>query len=229
MIPLSSLSTLVQSCNPVFLKLGCALLAGLVLGLEREYNGHAAGLRTTLLVCLAPALAVLMCGAMTDSSAMGRVVQGLFAGVGFIGGGVILKHGETDTVRGVTTAAVLWMATTLGIVFGLGLYALGFAGLGAAVLIVYALAPVTRLFHTRHHATLTVTASSGAFTAQQGAELLTRLNLKAAIAAFDFNTGTGVNTYRFTLEYRRRDTQKLPALVRESLATLPGILQVHWN
>ena len=215
--------------NLILLKLGCAFLAGLALGLEREYNGHAAGLRTTLLVCLAPALAVLMTDAVADATARGRVIQGLFAGVGFIGGGVILKQGDTDTVRGVTTAAVLWMATTLGVVFGLGLFKLGFTGLGASMFIVYLLAFLTPLFHSRHHATLSVTADGGALTAAQGVLLLSGLHIQATVKSFDFNAASGSETLRFALKYRQRDTLEIPARVKGAFSTLPGVRQLHWN
>ena len=215
--------------DPIYLKLGCAVLAGAVLGLEREYNGHAAGLRTTILVCLVPAFAVLACGSLMESTALARITQGVFAGVGFIGGGVILKQDKTDTVRGVTTAAVLWMATTLGFVFGLGLFKLGFTGLGVGVFVVYVLAPVAHLFHTRHRATLTVTASDGALTAKQGAELLAKIGLKVVISSFDFNTATGVHVFRFAITYRHRDTPELPAMVRGAFGSLPGILHINWS
>jgi len=219
----------ITSLDPVFLKLGCALLAGLALGLEREYNGHAAGLRTTLLVCLAPALAVLMTDAIADETARGRVMQGLFAGVGFIGGGVILKQGDTDTVRGVTTAAVLWMATTLGVVFGLGLFELGFTGLGASMFIVYLLAFLTPRFHTRHHATLAITADGGALTADFGVHLLARLHIQATVKSFDFNNVSGNETFRFALKYRHRDTLEIPARVKGTFSTIPGVRQIHWS
>jgi len=224
--------------GPVLLKLGCAALAGLILGLEREYNGHVAGLRTTLLVCLAPALAVIMTdhlwvsmrySELADDSARGRIIQGLFAGVGFIGGGVILKQGDTDTVRGVTTAAVLWIATTLGVVFGLGLYGLGFIGLGITIVIVYLLTFVTPSFHTRHHATLSITADSGALTAATGVHLLSCLHIQATVKSFDFNNTSGSDTFRFTLKYRHRETLEIPARVKGKFSTIPGVRQIHWN
>jgi len=213
----------------IFMRLGCALLAGLALGLEREYNGHAAGLRTTLLVCLAPALAAVMMS-KADVNAQARVIQGLLAGVGFIGGGVILKQGDTDTVRGVTTAAVLWMATVLGVLFGFGLFTLGFIGLGASMFIVYLLSYVTPRFQNmRHHATLSITVESGTLTARKAVEILSWLNIQATVKSFDFNLSSGNDTLRFFLKYRHGDTLKIPALVREEFSTRPGVRQIHWN
>ena len=218
-----------STLDPLYLKLGCAVFASAVLGLEREYNGHAAGLRTTILVCLVPAFAVIACNTLTEPTALGRVIQGVFAGVGFIGGGVILKQDKTDTVRGVTTAAVLWMATVLGFVFGLGLFKLGFTALVVAVFVVYMLAPVAHLFHTRHRATLTVTASDGALTAKQGAEILAKIGLRVVINSFDFNIAGGVHVFRFSITYRHRDTPELPNMVRDAFAPLPGVRHINWS
>ncbi len=217
-----------KDIETILLRIGCAFAAGIILGLERERNGHAAGLRTTILVCLAPTLAVLACGAMTEPTTLGRVTQGLFAGVGFIGGGVILKHDETGTIRGVTTAAVLWMATTLGFAFGLGYYLLGFLGLAVSVIIVYVLHPVSRRLHTRRFATLCITTAKGAITAKQGAELLDKLGLHVYATAFDFNSESNVYTIRLSLTYSCRDALDLPALVHATFTPIPGVTQIRW-
>lgn len=98
-----------------------ALLGGL-LGYEREHHGKAAGLRTHMLVSMGAALFVLaplLDGAEHD--AMSRIIQGIVAGVGFLGAGTILKgHGEEDQVRGLTTAAGLWLTAAIGVAVGLG-------------------------------------------------------------------------------------------------------------
>ena len=220
-----------QSLDSIYIKLACAVLAGTVLGLEREYSGHAAGLRTIILVCLMPTLALLACEIVFahDHEALSRIMQGLFAGVGFIGGGVILKHDKTDTVRGVTTAAVLWMATTLGLIFGFGLYQIGFIGLGLSFFVVYVLSPVARLFHTRRHAVLTITTTPGALTAQMGVEILSKLHLKATIVAFDYNAEASLHTLSFAISYRTRDIIDLPAWVRDAFTPIPGIRQLYWS
>ena len=220
----------ILSCNPLFLKLGCAALAGAVLGFEREYHGHAAGLRTIMLVCVAPALMVLVCDEFfEDRDSLSRIAQGLFAGVGFIGGGVILKHNSSDNVRGVTTAAVLWTATMIGFTFGLGNFLIGFLGLGIAFFIVYVLTPVTSLFHTRRRATITVIAATGAFTAKQGLEILRRLGFVPTVATFDFNNSAGAQTFAFSISYRASELAEIPARVQDAIAPLPGVTQVRWN
>lgn len=109
------------------LRLGAATLAGAALGLNREIRGKSAGLRTHALVALGTALMTLVgvatasgAGGAYDPSSLARVVQGIAAGIGFLGGGAILKGG--DHVRGLTTAATLWVAAGVGIACAAGLW-----------------------------------------------------------------------------------------------------------
>jgi putative Mg2+ transporter-C (MgtC) family protein len=100
-----------------------AAVLGGILGFEREHKGKAAGVRTHMLVALGAALFVLvpqMSGSQAD--AMSRVVQGVIAGIGFLGAGTILKNQEGDEghVKGLTTAAGLWMTAAIGVSAGLG-------------------------------------------------------------------------------------------------------------
>jgi putative Mg2+ transporter-C (MgtC) family protein len=118
----------------IVLRLGAALLLGSILGLNREWHGKAAGLRTHALVCLGAAVATLLAlGPLNhpaDPNAVSRVVQGLLTGVGFLGAGVILRD-PMGHVTGLTTAATIWICAVLGIVCGLGYWTL----LGTAVVI----------------------------------------------------------------------------------------------
>ena len=107
------------------LRLGAALLVGAIIGLNRELHGKPAGLRTHALVCLGAAVATIIVlksptGTLgADQNAIGRVVQGILTGVGFLGAGVILRD-PAGHVTGLTTAATVWMCAVLGIVCGLG-------------------------------------------------------------------------------------------------------------
>lgn len=107
----------------VTVRLVIAAVLGGILGFEREYKGKAAGVRTHMLVCMGAALFVLvprLAGA--DDAALSRVVQGIVAGIGFLGAGTILKGDKLDTrhVKGLTTAAGLWMTAAIGIAAGMG-------------------------------------------------------------------------------------------------------------
>lgn len=96
-----------------------ATLAG-ILGMERESQGKAAGLRTHMLVALGAALFVLVVTPLGAAGDVSRVIQGIAAGIGFIGAGSILKHVERDRVTGLTTAASIWMTAAIGVTAGIG-------------------------------------------------------------------------------------------------------------
>ena len=107
-----------------------AVLAGGLIGLERSFRGRPAGFRTHTLVCMASTLLMLITvyewqwiqSHTPDSIRMDptRMAQGIMTGIGFLGAGVIFKEGIT--VRGLTTAASIWITAALGILIGIGFY-----------------------------------------------------------------------------------------------------------
>jgi putative Mg2+ transporter-C (MgtC) family protein len=113
-----------KQVTQITVRLLIAALLGGILGVEREHKGKAAGVRTHMLVAMGAALFVLvpqMSGAQAD--AMSRVLQGVIAGIGFLGAGTILKGREDEAgqhVKGLTTAAGLWMTAAIGVAAGLG-------------------------------------------------------------------------------------------------------------
>jgi putative Mg2+ transporter-C (MgtC) family protein len=126
-----------------------AMLGGL-LGVQRQQEGKSAGLRTFMLVSASAALFTLA-PVLEDLPDLGRVLQGIIAGIGFIGGGTILKLSEEQRVRGLTTAAGIGMAAAIGIAVALG--SLGAAVLGT-ILSLVVLAVLHRLegvFGKRHN------------------------------------------------------------------------------
>lgn len=135
-----------------------AVLAGGVIGLEREWRGRAAGLRTHILVCLASSL--LMQAAMTQGrwaflalpnenivTDPTRMAHGVLTGIGFLCAGVIFRTGFS--IHGLTTAASLWITSAIGILFGVGLYGLGIAGTVVTALILIALRLISLRLPTR--------------------------------------------------------------------------------
>jgi putative Mg2+ transporter-C (MgtC) family protein len=116
----------------VVIRLIAAALLGAAVGWERKSMGKSAGLRTHMLVCLGTALFVVACqGSGMSSDGISRVVQGLTTGIGFIGGGAILKLAAEREIHGLTTAAGIWMTAAIGVTVGLG--ALGLALLATAI------------------------------------------------------------------------------------------------
>jgi putative Mg2+ transporter-C (MgtC) family protein len=124
-------------------RLGLAALLGAVIGFQRERVHSAAGLRTHMLVSVGAAFFVLATIQAGSSSAdISRVIQGLTAGVGFLGAGAILKMGEKGQVHGLTTAASIWLIAAIGTGAGLGHLWLPLLGAAFGWLI---LGPVGRL------------------------------------------------------------------------------------
>ncbi|GIZ54111.1 MgtC/SapB family protein [Noviherbaspirillum aridicola] len=119
------------------LRLIMAVLLGAVIGLEREKRGTAAGFRTHMLVALGAALFVVVPAQMgMESDELSRVLQGLISGIGFLGAGAIIKLSEGREVRGLTTAASVWLSASIGVATGLGqhLIAIFATVLGVAIL-----------------------------------------------------------------------------------------------
>jgi len=105
----------------IVVRLVLAALLGGLLGYERERHGKAAGVRTHMLVSLGAALFVLVPEqAGANSSDVARVIQGLVAGIGFLGAGSILKNPDDGNVSGLTTAAGIWLTAAVGVACGLG-------------------------------------------------------------------------------------------------------------
>jgi putative Mg2+ transporter-C (MgtC) family protein len=105
----------------IVLRLVLAALLGGLLGYERERHGKAAGVRTHMLVALGAALFVLVPKEAGVSNAdLTRVIQGIVAGIGFLGAGAIIKGSAEESVKGLTTAAGIWLTAAIGIACGLG-------------------------------------------------------------------------------------------------------------
>jgi putative Mg2+ transporter-C (MgtC) family protein len=120
----------------VLIRVIVATLLGAIVGLQREKAGKPAGLRTHMLVSLGTTVVVLACAAGTMSmDGLSRVVQGIVTGIGFIGAGSILKLSEQAEIRGLTTAAGLWMTAAIGIAVGLGVLGVALVGTFLTVIV----------------------------------------------------------------------------------------------
>ncbi|MBC7711143.1 MAG: MgtC/SapB family protein [Rhizobacter sp.] len=126
----------------ITVRLSLAAIFGALLGIERETKGKAAGVRTHMLVAVSCALFVLipqMSG--TTNADITRVIQGVIAGVGFLGAGAIIKGRDDESVRGLTTAAGIFMTAGIGIAAGLGREATALLSTLLALLI-FSIAPI---------------------------------------------------------------------------------------
>ena len=124
--------------STIALRLSLALALGAVLGLNRWLHHKAAGIRTHSLVAIGSCVAMLLFEgnhAVEDLQARSRVLQGLVAGIGFLGAGVILHDRSSQKVHGLTTAASVWACALLGAAFGTGQYLVGGLALVAILLV----------------------------------------------------------------------------------------------
>lgn len=143
------------------LRLGVASLFGAVIGFEREVDGHDAGMRTHMLLALGAAVfGTLSVGALdsflgprsgTDVSFdPSRIASYVAAGIGFLGGGAIIKRDQG--VKGLTTAASLWVVAAVGLAAGLGFWPAATIGSGIALAVLVAERPLRGLLSRRQQA-----------------------------------------------------------------------------
>ena len=135
----------------VTMRLVAAVLAGAVLGINRDLRHKPAGLRTHALVSLGSATAcvVSLSAVGADANALSRVIQGLVTGVGFIGAGVILHQDREHRVHGLTTAASIWIAAALGAACGSGTWVVVLLALGLTIAVLALGGPIEKAFERK--------------------------------------------------------------------------------
>src|SRR5437899_13040955 len=155
---------LFPSWGEICVRLALTMLAGAIIGFNRGARGHAAGFRTTILVCLAASVAMIQTNLLLPLSGktpesfvvmdLMRLPLGILTGVGFIGGGAILKKG--DLVTGVTTAATLWLVTVIGLCLGGGQLVLGSIATALGVVTLWFLTCVDVFIPLEHLASIVI-------------------------------------------------------------------------
>lgn len=129
----------------VVIRLMMAVILGGLIGWNRERHGTAAGLRTHMMVALGAALFVLVpqqAGMVVAD--MSRVLQGVIAGIGFLGAGAIIKLGEKEQIKGLTTAAGIWATAAIGLAAGMGREGLALIATALALVILGVLPKLER-------------------------------------------------------------------------------------
>ncbi|HVX60997.1 MAG TPA: MgtC/SapB family protein [Pirellulales bacterium] len=212
------------------------VLAGGMIGFNREERGHAAGLRTAILVSLAASIAMIQANLLLDARGKApesfasmdvlRLPLGILSGMGFIGGGAILRHGKR--VTGITTAATLWFLTIMGLCFGGGQIVLGLAALGLAMFVLCALKWIDRVMVAERRSRLSLVVAADGPTQEELRERLTAAGFAIAScrAAYLENQ---TRRLRFAIRWRAKASDTgVPPVVSE-LAHRPGMLQVWWH
>lgn len=221
----------------IAVRLISAFVASALIGLNRSERGHAAGLRTSVLVCLAACIAMIqvnlllpLAGRSPNSFVMNdlmRLPLGILSGMGFIGAGAIVRR---DTlVAGVTTAATLWFLTVIGLCFGGGQVTLGWVGAALAGIVLSGLKLFEeRMMQARQGTLLIVTGGSGPDDAEIRA-LLANDGFRIVSYGVATSEGAARNELKCELRWQSRisDT-KMPEAIR-SLQIRPGVLRLEWS
>ena len=211
-----------------------SLLAGLLLGLERERRGRAAGLRTTILVCMAATIAMILSDIyytnhVTDAGQgwrpdPGRLGAGILTGMGFLGAGVIIRQGPT--VQGVTTAALMWFSTVIGFCFGSGQMFLGMCSVLVATLALYGLPFLGARIPIEQNFVLTVVSRRGAAIHQDLLDKLRVLKLRPLLTETSHDNRNETQTSVVNLRFRERN-HPTPQEIAASLAAEPDVVTVQ--
>ena len=141
--------------SEIIFRLCSAVVVGCVIGLDRNLHGKPTGIKTLGLVALGASLTTMASTDFSfaqntiDTSAVSRAIQGVITGVGFLGAGVIIHDRNTDRVRGLTTAASIWVTAAMGIVCGLGLWQIASVALVIVLLLFFIGRPLEKAIHKR--------------------------------------------------------------------------------
>jgi putative Mg2+ transporter-C (MgtC) family protein len=187
------------------------MLAGAIVGFDRGARGHAAGLRTTMLVGLAASLAMILANVLLSvtgktpesfsTTDVMRLPLGILTGVGFIGGGTIVKKG--DLVIGVTTAATLWLITVIGLCFGAGQLILGATATMLAVITLWVLKWVDIMIPREHRARLVLACERSWSVPEEVSALLNPRRFRARFQEQRRRADSDKAEYVFELAWRR--------------------------
>jgi putative Mg2+ transporter-C (MgtC) family protein len=201
----------------IALRLVLTIIAGAIIGFNRGVRGEAAGLRTTILVGLAASVAMVqanlllpIAGKTPGSFAvmdLMRLPLGILTGVGFIGGGAILRRG--DLIVGVTTAATLWLITVIGLCFGGGQLGLGIAATLLGFITLWSFRWLDVHIPREQRAALEVRTELASFAPSQLTELIAPLGYKAQFRGQQ-NDETKGATVRFDVGWRRSEVKGPP-------------------
>jgi putative Mg2+ transporter-C (MgtC) family protein len=221
----------------IALRLILTVIAGAVIGVNREEHGRPAGLRTTMLVCLAASVAMIQTnlllttgGKKPDSFVVMDVMRlplGILSGMGFIGAGAILRR--DNLVIGVTTAATLWFVTVMGLCFGGGQIWLGLATLALGVMVLGGLKKLEKLRGQDLRGALTISIAAGGPAGEEISRLLNQAGCKISSSSVSYANETQMRDYEYALRWREHMSQNRPPPFVESLAVLPGVSRLSWK
>jgi len=222
--------------DPAIVRLVAALVMGGLIGLEREVHGRFAGFRTHILVCVSAALIMIvserMAAAYSHAAGTpafrldpGRIAAGIVTGIGFLGAGTILRH--ESLVRGLTTAACIWLSASLGIAIGAGYIALALGATAMALFCLMLLGKLERVFSKDRYNTLTVTADESGGLLGSVKRLLEMHNFSMRRVEVERDVPNQSLTLRINVKHRSREEPGHD--ITAAVARMEGIQRVGWR
>jgi putative Mg2+ transporter-C (MgtC) family protein len=225
--------------SDIAVRLALTVLAGTIIGLNRSERGRAAGLRTTLLVCLAASFAMIQTnvllgtrGKLADSFAQFDVMRlplGILTGVGFIGAGVILRR--DGAVVGVTTAATMWFVTVVGLCFGGGQIGIGLTALALGIIVLWCFRWIEKLLRKERSASLTLVLAPQSHLEDEIKSHLTGFDVRIISWATGARAPSGQRTLRCEVRWEapaRERNLLLPQFLGD-LASRSDVLALDWD
>lgn len=224
----------------ILIRIGLAALAGTLLGIEREKHGRAAGLRTTLLVCLAACIAMIISDAFYRNSFdlqpstsswhpdPARLAAGVLSGMGFLGAGVIIRQ-SNHMVRGVTTAATLWFVTIIGLAFGVGAIGVGLVATVCSVLILVLIPYMESMIKNDWYSDLGVSFAPSACSVEMLVNALAPLGVK--VKGIDIEEDLENDSCQATLHlrYKRKSMVAFTESITGVIRVVPGVSRISFQ
>jgi putative Mg2+ transporter-C (MgtC) family protein len=221
----------------IAVRLALTVLAGALIGINRSERGRPAGLRTTLLVCLAASVAMIQANLLMATAGKApnsfvvldlmRLPLGILSGMGFIGAGAIVRR--DNLVLGITTAATLWFVTVIGLCFGGGQLLLGLAALALGLAVLWGLKWLERRTKRERRAELTVLTLLEGPSEKDIRACVMGSNNEAVPQAVAYRRHGRYRRLAFDVEWKAKSTEpSIPSFVDE-LAKTPGVLKVDWH
>lgn len=221
----------------IALRLALTFGASLLIGLNRLHKQEAAGLRTTLLVCLAASVSMIQVnlllglqGKTAGSFAvmdLMRLPLGILTGMGFIGAGAILKRG--DIVKGVTTAASLWFTTVIGLCIGGGQLGLGLASLGLCLLILSALKGLESRMTLEHRARLYLCGPVKSIPRERIERIILDGRGRIVACSMRYLPVEQLQSYEFTVAWRAPERSAESPPFVETLTNEVALTELRWS
>lgn len=213
------------------LRLSLALLAGGLIGLERTHHGRPAGIRTHTLVCMSSTVLMLLSMFQWDLVANApietirvdptRMAQGIMTGIGFLGAGVILK--ESMTIRGLTTAASIWMTASLGVVIGMGLYPAALAVLILSLIVLTLFRKIEAFIPIQQYGQLTVSFSRHAHLSEEELRaLIGEHDIRSFEISYELANEGKLLEYKVTINTTHADNFRR---LSQTLASMENVLE----